>query len=256
MNGLTFLGTGTSSGVPFIGCSCHVCQSTDTKDRRLRSSVLIQSANSEILIDSGPDLRQQLLRHTPKAIDGIFYTHEHRDHTAGLDDVRPYYFKQKKDIKLFGNADVEKSLQRDYHYAFGDNVYPGAPAFHYQVLKHGEEVSINDLRISALDVQHGRLPILAYTINDALAYITDASAIPEKSLHQLKNLDVLIINALRIEQHHSHFTLEEAIEMSKTIGAKRTYFTHISHLLGKHSEIQATLPKNMQLAYDGLEITF
>ena len=256
MNTLTFLGTGTSSGVPFIGCNCNVCQSSDAKDNRLRSSVLIQSANSEILIDTGPDLRQQLLRHTPTAIDGIFYTHEHRDHTAGLDDVRPYYFKQKKDIKLFGNADVEKSLRRDFHYAFGDNVYPGAPSFRYQCLQHKDEIVVHDLNITALDIDHGKLPILGYKIGNGLAYITDASHIPERSLAELKNLDVLIINALRKEKHHSHFTLKEALETSAKIGAKRTYFTHISHLLGKHQHVAKDLPPEVQLSYDGLQITF
>jgi phosphoribosyl 1,2-cyclic phosphate phosphodiesterase len=256
MNALTFLGTGTSSGVPFIGCDCDVCTSKDPKDNRLRSSVLVQSANSEILIDSGPDLRQQLLQHTPKAIDAIFYTHEHRDHTAGLDDVRPYYFKQKKDIKLFGNADVEKSLKRDYHYAFGDKVYPGAPSFDYRCIGHKETIAIGNLQFQPLDILHGRLDILGYKIGDALAYITDASSIPGHTMDALKGLDVLIVNALRIETHHSHFNLEEAIEISRKIGAKHTYFTHISHLLGTHVSVQASLPENVTLAYDGLKINF
>lgn len=256
MNALTFLGTGTSSGVPFIGCDCDVCTSNDSKDKRLRSSVLVQSANSEILIDSGPDLRQQLLLHTPKAIDAIFYTHEHRDHTAGLDDVRPYYFKQKKNIKLFGNADVEKSLKRDYHYAFGDKVYPGAPSFDYRCIGNKDIVSVEDLQVKPLDIRHGKLNILGYKIGVKLAYITDASSIPDHTMDALKGLDVLIVNALRIETHHSHFNLEEALEISNKIGAKKTYFTHISHLLGTHASVQATLPESVTLAYDGLKINF
>jgi phosphoribosyl 1,2-cyclic phosphate phosphodiesterase len=256
MNTLTFLGTGTSSGVPFIGCNCSVCISLDARDKRLRSSVLIQDAESEVLIDSGPDLRQQLLAHTPKAIDAIFYTHEHRDHTAGLDDVRPYYFKQKKDIKLFGNSDVEKSLKRDYHYAFGENVYPGAPSFEYKNIQHGNKIKIGKLNFTALDIQHGRLGILGYKVGERLAYITDASAVPMNTMAELENIDTLIINALRIEKHHSHFTLEEALAISAKIGAKQTYFTHISHLLGTHKEVENTLPNNVHLAYDGLKITF
>lgn len=256
MNRLTFLGTGTSSGVPFIGCSCSVCLSVDEKDKRLRSSVLVQSAKSEILIDSGPDLRQQLLSHTPERIDAIFYTHEHRDHTAGLDDVRPFYFKQKKDIKLFGNSDVEKSLKRDYHYAFGDKVYPGAPSFEYNRVNHGQKILIGGVAITPLNVRHGKLDILGYKFGSNMAYITDASSLPEETMHELKDLDVLIINALRIEKHHSHFNLEEALLISERIGAKRVFFTHISHLLGQHSKIQAQLPSNVTLAHDNLQITF
>lgn len=256
MNSLTFLGTGTSSGVPFIGCPCNVCTSTDTKDQRLRSSVLVQTAECEVLVDSGPDLRQQLLQHTPNAIDGIFYTHEHRDHTAGLDDTRPYYFKQQKNIKLFGNEDVEKSLLRDYHYAFGDNVYPGAPSFDYKVLQPLDVERINNLSIKALEVHHGKMDILGYSFNNTLAYITDASALSEATIKELTGIETLIINALRIEKHHSHFNLDEALQMIERLNPKKTYLTHISHLLGKHNAIESILPKNVHMAYDGLKINF
>lgn len=256
MNSLTFLGTGTSSGVPFIGCPCEVCTSTDSKDQRLRSSVLVQTPECEILVDTGPDLRQQLLQHTPKSIDAIFYTHEHRDHTAGLDDTRPYYFKQQKNLKLYGNQDVEKSLLRDYHYAFGDNVYPGAPSFDYKVIAPLDEILVNNLCIKALEVHHGKLDILGYLFNNTVAYITDASALNAATIKALEGVDILIINALRIEKHHSHFNLDEALQMIDRLKPKKTYLTHISHLLGKHGAIEKTLPKGVKMAYDGLKINF
>lgn len=253
---LHFLGTGTSSGVPMIGCNCAVCKSDDKKDNRLRSSVLISSKNTNVLIDAGPDLRQQLLNTQPSTIDGIVFSHEHRDHTAGLDDIRPYYFKQKKAINLFGNEDVKNALLRDYHYAFGENRYPGAPSFDYNTLQDFVRFKIKDIELQALPVQHGSIKILGYLINNKIAYITDASALTQATLDAIEGIDLLIINALRIEKHHSHFNLEEAVALSQKVGAKQSYFTHISHLLGKYQDIQKTLPKNIALAYDGLVIGF
>lgn len=224
------------------------------KDSRLRSSVLVEHNKNLVIIDAGPDFRTQLLRQQPSHIDAIFFTHEHRDHVAGLDDVRPYFFKTHEPFKLYGNQSVEKALKRDFHYAFGEVSYPGAPRFNYQCIEAYETTKIGDLQVEALPIKHGKLDILGYRFNQDLVYITDASYLPDSLIKKLKGVKTLIINALRIEKHHSHFTLNEALEIIEKIKPERSFLTHISHLLGKHDEVSKTLPQNVALAYDNLTI--
>ena len=237
-----------------LTCKCDVCTSENMKDRRLRSSVLVEHNKNLVIIDAGPDFRTQLLRHQPSHIDAIFFTHEHRDHVAGLDDVRPYFFKTHEPFKLYGNQSVEKALKRDFHYAFGEVNYPGAPRFSYQCIKEYESINIGEMNIEALPVKHGKLDIYGYRFNKELVYITDASFLTNTLIEKITGVKTLIINALRIEKHHSHFTLAQALEIIEKIKPERSYLTHISHLLGKHDEISKTLPQNVELAFDNLTI--
>lgn len=252
---LTFLGTGTSAGVPLIGCSCSVCTSGNRKDRRLRSSVLISSEESQIVVDTGPDFRYQMLRENVSQLDAVLFTHEHRDHVAGLDDTRPFFFWTGEGMKLYCDEAVEKAIKRDFYYAFQENVYPGSPKFELNRVVENKSFRVGDIPVQPFQVIHGKLPILAYKFSN-LAYITDANYIGTSQKELLKGIDHLIINALRIEEHHSHYNLEQALELVNELGAKNTYFTHISHQLGSHDEISAQLPDNVQLAYDGLQISF
>lgn len=246
---ITFLGTGTSQGIPVIGSQHPVCLSKNLKDKRLRVSVAIAWEKYNLIIDCGPDFRQQMLQNNILHIDGILFTHEHSDHTAGLDDIRPYYFKQGN-INLYAQKRVFKSLYQRFEYIFDiANDYPGVPNVNtYEVNGNFE---LCQKTIVPIEIMHANLPILGYRIDD-FAYITDASAINKENLDKLKNLKILVLNALRIEKHYSHFSLEEAIAIAKELKPQKTYFTHISHLLGFHDEIEANLPENIHLAYDGL----
>lgn len=246
---LLFLGTGTSTGVPQIGCKCAVCTSSDAKDKRLRASVLITNGKTRILIDCGPDLRQQLLNNKINQLSGVLLTHEHYDHIGGLDDLRPL-----GNSEIYAEDRVLKTIQLTMPYCFNEIKYPGVPIFNLH--KIDEDIfKLNDIEIQPIRVMHQNLPILGFRINN-LAYLTDVKTIDNKSIELLKNLDVLVLNALRPEHHFSHLSLDEAIKLSGIIGAKETYFTHMSHDMGFHEHVNNLLPKHFQLTYDELKINF
>jgi len=249
---VTFLGTGTSQGIPIIGVDHPVCYSDDPRDKRLRVSVLVNWKGKNILIDCGPDFRQQMLANNVKKLDAIFYTHEHNDHTAGLDDIRPYFFRQG-DIPIFAHQRVLNSLRRKFDYIFtSEDRYPGAPAVIENVVQN-EEFQFEGLSIMPVDFKHNKLQVFGYRLGD-FAYLTDIKTITEEEIAKLKDLKVLVVSALRREPHHSHFNLEEALEFVEMVKPERTYFTHISHMLGFHAEVEEELPENVHLAYDNLKI--
>ena len=251
---ITITGTGTSQGVPVIGCHCAVCTSTESKDKRLRSSIHVNYKNKSIVVDTGPDFRQQMLKYNVGQLDAVLFTHEHKDHVAGLDDIRPYNFKQKKSIDIFCSDNVFKALQREYIYIFDPKFsYPGIPKINRYSINKNDSFLIGDVKIYPIEVLHYKLPVLGFRINN-FAYITDAKTIEKKEKEKLKNLDVLIINALRKEEHISHLNLDQAVEMIQELAPKKAYLTHISHLMGKHDEVESTLPENIKIAYDGLQI--
>ncbi len=249
MNYISFLGTGTSTGVPYLGCNCETCLSEDARDKRLRSSVLINVEDKKFLIDAGPDLRQQLLANNIFDIDSILITHEHYDHVGGLDDVRPL-----GGVNIYAENNVLEAIKRNMPYCFNTNKYPGIPTLNLHSIDLNP-FGIDGVEIIPIRVMHLNLPILGFRMGD-IAYLTDVKTLPESEYSKLKGLKVLVINALRQEEHISHLSLSEAIEIAKTIGAEKTYFTHISHQLGKHSEVESNLPENIRLAYDNLTINF
>ncbi len=250
---LTFLGTGTSQGIPVIGSNHPVCQSKDDKDKRLRSSVLIRTADTNIIIDCGPDFRQQLLRNPVDRLDAILITHEHADHTMGLDEIRPFFFRQG-DMQFYATAKVFKALSQRFDYIFDkDYHYPGVPEITKNFIHKNVSFKVNELSFLPIEVDHAGMQVLGFKV-DRLAYITDIKHIEEDQIDLLNNLEVLVINALRNEPHHSHLSLNEAIELGKRIGAKKTYFTHISHTMGFHKEVSKNLPSGFFLAYDNLTI--
>ncbi len=247
-------GTGTSQGVPVIGCECKVCKSQDPKDKRLRTSALLEWDNFTYVIDTGPDFRQQMLAAKVKSINGIFYTHEHADHTAGIDDIRPLYFKNKNPIPVYGHPRVLKDLSKRYEYIFTNvNRYPGAPEVFPFSPKAYRSYFIGGKEITPLLIQHGPLEIYAYKI-DNMAYITDAKNIPEKTKTFIKELDLLIINALQHKKHKMHMTLEESLNLIAEVKPKKAILIHMSHYMGLHKEIESLLPENVSLGYDGMEI--
>lgn len=248
---ITFLGTGTSQGIPVITCNCEVCRSTDYKNKRLRVSVLIETEDKTIVIDSGPDFRYQMLRANVKDLDAILYTHEHKDHVAGLDDIRPFNYLLKKNIDIYATERVQEALRKEFSYIFSEVKYPGLPQINMHTVFSDHPFEIGKTTVVPLDVMHYKLPILGYRIND-FAYITDAKSISEATIEKLNGVKLLVINALQKEDHISHFTLSEAINFAGIVGAETTYLTHMSHNLGLHEEIEKELPNNIKLAYDGL----
>lgn len=253
---VTFLGTGTSQGVPVIACQCPICMSSNPKDNRLRSSILVEGPDKQqVVVDTGPDFRQQMLREGTRRMDAVIYTHEHKDHIAGMDDVRAFNFIQKKSMDLYGNANVLSALKREYPYVFAAEKYPGIPQVDLHEIKPMQAFSLGGLEWIALPALHYKLPVLGFKIG-GFAYITDANFLPPETMKSLENLDVLVLNALRREDHVSHFTLEQALELVKELKPKQAYFTHISHQLGLHDEVSKELPPGVALAYDGLQITF
>lgn len=251
---IVFLGTGTSQGIPLIGCHCEVCSSKDNKDKRLRASCLIKSKEGTTLaIDSGPDFRQQMLTHNVDRLDAVLVTHSHRDHISGLDDVRSYNYLQAKAMPVFGNKIALDEIKNMFYYAFTESKYPGLPIFKLSTVDKNKSFNINELEITPIEVLHYKLPVLGYRIRN-FAYITDAKTITKKERAKLKGVEFLVVNALRKEDHFSHFSLDEALELIKEVNPKQAYLTHISHYLGLHKEVDKELPSNVSLAYDGLTI--
>lgn len=249
---ITFLGTGTSQGVPVIGCSCEVCTSLDFRDKRLRSSVQIEIFQKSFVIDTGPDFRQQMLRERVKRIDAILFTHAHRDHTAGLDDVRAYNFMQQMDMPVYGRQEVLDQLRIEYAYAFNKDSYPGIPRLMLNLID-SQPFSIDGVDIIPLEVLHLKMSVLGFRFGN-FSYITDANFIPDETFEKLKGTEILVLNALQRNPHISHFNLQEALAMVERIKPVKTYFTHISHNLGLHADVSKELPEDVMLSYDGLQL--
>ncbi len=250
-----FLGTGTSQGIPVIGNSDPVCKSLDKKDKRLRVSVWISCHDFSVVIDCGPDFRQQMLASNCPNIDAILFTHEHSDHTAGIDDIRPFNFKQRQEIPIFAHERVIKNLQKRFDYVFEtENKYPGAPSVAVKEVVNNQSFKIKNKNIIPINALHGNLQVFGYRIDD-FAYLTDIKTIEKQEIDKLKNTKVLVINCLHEKQHHSHFNLQEALDFITLVQPEITYLTHISYTFGFHEEIQKRLPENVFLAYDNLQIT-
>ncbi|OFY83125.1 MAG: MBL fold metallo-hydrolase [Bacteroidetes bacterium RIFCSPLOWO2_12_FULL_35_15] len=249
---ITFLGTGTSQGVPIIACNCQICLSDDTKDKRLRSSILIEEKGKTFVIDTGPDFRQQMLRENVKKMDAIIFTHEHKDHTAGFDDIRAFNYVSKKKIEVYASANVQEAIKREFAYIFSDFKYPGIPEINLHLLEN-KLTTIDGVDFIPIEVMHYKLPVFSFRIND-FTYITDANYISDKEKEKIKGSKVIVLNALRKEPHISHFTLEQAIELVQELKPEKAYFTHISHQLGLHADVAKELPATIELAYDGLKI--
>lgn len=246
------LGTGTSQGVPVIACNCKVCQSTDPNDKRLRTAAYIEVDGVNIVIDAGPDFRQQMLREKVKNIDAILITHEHRDHIAGLDDVRAFNFKNKKAVDIYAESRVQEAIKSDFAYSFADKKYPGVPQINLHELTN-EPFEIKGIKIIPIQVYHYKLPVFGFRIGD-FSYITDANYISEEEKEKLHGTKFLIINALRKQKHISHYSLSESLELIKELSPRRAYITHISHQMGLHHDINEELPRGISLAYDGLRL--
>ena len=247
-----FLGTGTSQGIPVIGCKCDVCISKNVKDKRLRSSVYIEKGDYNFIIDTGPDLRQQVLKNNISKLDFVLYTHAHRDHVSGIDELRSFNFIQKKAISAFGNYQLVNQLKKDYSYIFSGLKYPGLPNINLKVIKN--QFEFDGIKINPIEVYHHKLKILGYRINN-FTYITDAKTIKKNELKKIDNSKILVINCLQIDEHISHLNLEEVLKLIKNLSVEKVYLTHISHNLGKHNNISELLPKNVNLAFDNLSFS-
>lgn len=250
---VTFLGTGTSQGVPVIACDCEVCTSQNTQDKRLRVSILIEAQGKSLVIDAGPDFRYQMLRAKVRHLDAILFTHEHKDHVAGLDDVRAFNFKQQSEIDVYADKRVQSALKQEFHYVFSEAKYPGIPRLKLHEIVADELFSVAGIQIIPISVMHYKLPVFGFRIGD-FTYITDAKTIDQENISKIKGSKIVVINALQKESHVSHLTFEEAISLAGEIGAGQTYFTHISHKLGTHENVSLELPENIHLAYDGLTL--
>ncbi|MNJ84401.1 Phosphoribosyl 1,2-cyclic phosphodiesterase [compost metagenome] len=252
---VTVLGSGTSQGVPVIACGCHVCTSQKKEDNRLRCSVLLEIGGRNFVIDAGPDFRQQMLKFQVKTLEAVLFTHEHKDHMAGLDDVRAFNFIEKRDMDIYCSKAVEEALRREYHYAFSDDKYPGIPQLNIINIENKPFNLSGDIPIVPVEVMHYFMPVFGFRIGD-FAYITDAKTVSPEEVEKLKGVKVLIINALRKEPHISHFNLEEALAFINEVKPEKAYLTHISHMFGTHEEIEKELPENVFAAYDGLKLVF
>lgn len=249
---VTFLGTGTSQGVPVIACGCHVCKSTDPKDNRLRSSILLTYDEKNYVIDTGPDFRQQMLRANVQELEAVLYTHEHKDHVAGMDDVRAFNFKQQRDMQMYCSEAVKEALHREFHYVFSSNRYPGVPLVNLHQMD-GTPFVLGTMPIVPIQVLHYKMPVFGYRIHD-FTYITDAKTVSDEERAKIRGTKILVINCLRKEPHISHFNLEEALAFIEDTQPEVTYLTHISHLFGTHEEILKELPSHVLVAFDGLEL--
>lgn len=250
---ITFLGTGTSQGIPLIACKCDVCTSSNPKDKRLRVSVLIETKGRTFVIDTGPDFRQQMLRENVSKLDGVIFTHEHMDHIAGLDDVKAFNFILKKHIDVYATSHVQKAIRRVYSYIFEGLNYPGIPKINMHTIDNNT-FSIEGVKFTPIEVMHYKLPVLGFRIGD-FTYITDANSISEREKEKIKGSKVVVLNALRKEKHISHFTLDEAVKLLTGLNPEKAYLTHFSHQLGLHDKINEELPGFIELAYDGLQIS-
>lgn len=249
---ITFLGTGTSSGVPMIACSCEVCASVHSKDKRLRSSILVQSDTTTIVVDTTPDFRTQMLSAKLKSLDAVLFTHPHKDHIAGLDDVKAFNYFHQQPMKVYANELTQKALRHEFSYIFAEHKYPGVPDITLHDIEQ-QTFMIGDIPVTPILVWHLKMPVLGFRFGD-FTYITDANRIEDSEKEKIKGSKILVLNALRKEKHISHFTLQEAIDLSKELEVPKTYFTHISHQLGKHEDVSKELPACMELAYDMLVI--
>ena len=249
---ITFLGTGTSQGTPMIGCNCCVCKSSDVRDKRLRSSAIIEIDGKKILIDAGPDFRQQMLRAEISDLDAILLTHEHIDHVGGLDDLRALNYINQKAIDIYAEKRVQDALSKIFYYAFDTNKYPGVPEFKFHTIDENN-FYVSDIKITPIRAMHYKLPILGFRINN-FCYVTDTNYISTEELEKMRNVDVLVIDALRREKHLSHFCLTETLEIIKQLKPKRSYLTHISHQLDLQNVLDSELPENVFAAYDGLSV--
>ena len=250
----TFLGTGTSQGVPVIACDCMVCKSTNPKDKRLRTSIMLSIGKKNIVIDTGPDFRQQMLSNKVEMVDAILYTHEHKDHVSGMDDIRAYNYQSKKAMQIYASIQVQKALAKEYEYVFMENPYPGVPKVQMNTISD-EPIFLFGEKIIPINVMHYKLPVKGFRLS-SLTYITDANFIEEIEFEKIKGTEVLIINALRMTKHISHFNLEEALDLIRRVEPKKAYLTHLSHLMGDHKSVSALLPDHVEIAYDGLQIEF
>ena len=249
---MQFLGTGTSSGVPMVGCDCEVCTSVDPRDNRLRSSVMISSERTRVVIDTTPDFRYQMLRTHTRHIDGVVYTHPHKDHIAGMDYIRAFNFFSRKPMLMYANAITEAALKREFYYVFTENKYPGVPEIDLRNIETGS-FTIGDIPFLPVEVRHLHMPVLGFRMGD-ITYITDANAVTEEEKDKIRGSSILVLNALRKEPHISHFSLAEAISLAQELEVPRTLFTHLSHQMGLHAEVSRELPPGMELAYDGLVV--
>ncbi|MCB0761292.1 MAG: MBL fold metallo-hydrolase [Flavobacteriales bacterium] len=247
---VTFLGTGTSQGVPVIACNCEVCTSKDVRDNRLRTSVLVEIEGQHFVVDAGPDFRQQMLREGVEQLSAVVFTHEHKDHISGLDDVRAFNYRQKMAMPVLGSHRVYTALKREYHYAFGDNTYPGVPQLDFREITN-DAFTLGGVQWQPIEVLHYTLPVHGFRIGD-FTYITDAKTIAPAEMDKIRGSKVLVLNALRKEPHLSHFNLHEALEVIEEIKPQKAYLTHISHLFGTHEEISRLLPDHVEVAYDRL----
>ncbi len=250
---ITVLGSGTSQGVPVVGCKCRVCNSKDSHDKRLRTSVLVEASGTTIVIDAGPDFRQQMLRADVRKLDAVVITHNHKDHTGGLDDVRAYNWIQKKPMDIYGRASVLEAIKSEFPYAFAKDKYPGVPDIRLHEINN-RPFCIGPMQLTPIDALHHKMPVFGFRIGD-FSYLTDANQIAARELDKMKGSRVVIINALRKEKHLSHFTLDEAADILQYLQPEKGYITHISHQMGLSKEINALLPENTSLACDGLSIS-
>ncbi|MCI4666589.1 MAG: MBL fold metallo-hydrolase [Bacteroidia bacterium] len=250
-----FTGTGTSTGIPMLACSCPVCLSPDPLDKRLRTSGVLQSDKTTLVFDTGPDFRTQMLRFNIRWIDAILFTHQHKDHTAGLDDVRPYNYLQNRNMPLYVSEAVEEHLRKEYYYVFERPDYPGLPKFEFRRVEGAKEFNIGDLKITPIPLMHGKLPILGYRCGK-FAYLTDTNFIPDESKKLLEGVEILVIDALRKAEHYSHFHLDAALKAIEELKPKEAYLIHISHLMGRHADVSKELPDGVYLSYDGLIINW
>jgi len=250
---IVILGSGTSQGVPVIACDCHVCTSNDSKDKRLRCSVMITYNGENYVIDAGPDFRSQMLRENVKSLRAVMFTHEHKDHMSGLDDVRAFNYKESRDMEVYCSKRVEKALHREYHYVFSEERYPGIPMIHIETIEDDIFSLPGGLDVQPINVMHYQMPVKAFRIKD-FTYITDAKTIEKEEIEKIKGTRILVVNALRVPEHISHFNLQEALDLIQVIKPEIAYLTHISHLFGTHEDILKLLPENVYPAYDGLRI--
>jgi len=249
---ILFLGTGTSQGIPVIACDCLVCESNNSKDKRLRTSILFETEGKVIVIDSGPDFRQQMLRENIKKLDAILFTHQHKDHIAGLDDVRAFNYIQQKPMEVYADQRVLRAVKNEFAYSFAEDKYPGVPDINLHLIEN-QPFLIDNVQIIPIQVMHLKLPIFGFRIHD-FVYITDANFISEAEKDKMRNAKILVINALRKKSHISHFTLEQALQLIEEVKPEKAFLTHLSHQMGKHDEISCELPDNVQIAFDGLSV--